>query len=527
MIVVTSAEMQSMDRKTIENFGIPGRILMESAGRGATRCFLERVFKKVSGRVGVVAGRGNNGGDGFVIARYLAQKGIDVRVYLLTSSEKVRGDAEANLRLLAPLNVPVVEMPGPGEFARYQNDMQGMDYWVDAILGTGLKSDVKGYFRQVIEFINSCRRPVLAVDIPSGVNADNGQPCGTAIQATATATFAYCKIGHLVFPGARLCGTVDVIDIGIPPLIEKEINPRQQMITAETVQGALSRRPPDTHKGRTGHLLVVAGAKGKTGAAAMTAATAMRAGAGLVTLAVAESLNPIMEAQLTEAMTVALPDQNSGLLTVSVFNDIARTAEGKACLALGPGMGTADTTRELVNKIVREIDIPLVIDADGLNNLAVDLKVLQNRRAPVVLTPHPGEMARLTGDAVSRIQHDRVTAARTLAGQCGAFVLLKGARTIVAAPDGRVWINPTGNPGMASGGMGDVLTGLVAGLMAQGCSPAQAATAGAFLHGLAADILSSRTEWGFLATDVMLALPQAMQRVKDDPPPPPVQSRFL
>lgn len=523
MQVVTAAQMQEMDRRTIDSFGIPGRILMECAGRGATRTFLEKIYNAGSGRVGIIAGRGNNGGDGFVIARYLAQRDIDVSVFLLSDCGAVTGDAAANLELLKALTVPVIEIPGPKQFARSQTDMRHVTYWIDALLGTGLNSDVKDYFRQVIEFINAQQRPVLSVDIPSGLNADTGQICGICIQARATATFGFPKIGHVVHPGVQCCGSVDVIDIGIPAYIASQVSVRQRLICAEEVKLIVDRRSPDDHKGRTGHLLVVAGATGKSGAAAMTANAALRAGAGLVTLCLPEALNPIAEAQLIEVMTTPLPDQGTGLILEEAFDTLMAQAPGKQALAVGPGLGTESHTRNLVHRVIKELELPLVIDADGLNSLVGHTALLENRSAPTVLTPHPGEMARLTGLSTKQIQQDRLAIARKFAIDSSACVVLKGARTVIAEPDGQVWINPTGNAGMASGGMGDVLTGMIAGFLAQGCSAVEAAVAGTYLHGMAADMLSREMPWGYLATEVIQTIPQAIAKILCDKHAEPLQ----
>jgi hydroxyethylthiazole kinase-like uncharacterized protein yjeF len=525
MYIVTAAQMQAMDHHTIANFGIPGRVLMECAGRGAMRIFLDRICKG-TGTVGIIAGRGNNGGDGFVMARYLAQMNIPSKVFLLAKAEKVQGDAAENLKLLAASNVPVVEMPTESEFRHHQNDMRHQAYWIDAVLGTGLNADVKGYYRDVIEFINNCHRPILAVDIPSGLNADTGQPCGVCIQATATATFAFAKIGHVTYPGAQYCGQVAVIDIGIPPALVATAQVAQRLITPSFIAKIMGTRTPDTHKGRTGHLLVIAGATGKTGAAALTATSALRVGAGLVTLGMPESLNPILEALLVESMTLPLPDQGTGLLLEEAFTTLVTAIEGKRAVALGPGLGTASQTRSMVSRILREIDLPMVIDADGLNNLVGNLGWLKSRRHPTILTPHPGEMARLTNMTPQQIQQDRVSAARNLAKTIHVFVVLKGARTIVAEPNGQVWINPTGNPGMAAGGMGDVLTGVIAGLLSQGFPASEACLAGVYLHGLAADILADTIPRGYLASEVMQAIPRAIQKILTDPPAGPLTCHF-
>jgi ADP-dependent NAD(P)H-hydrate dehydratase / NAD(P)H-hydrate epimerase len=526
MFIVTAAQMQEMDRRTIQEFGIPGRVLMECAGRGATRVFLDRLYRQGPGRVGILAGRGNNGGDGFVIARYLAQRDIAVKVFLLADAAAVQGDAAANLQLLAASGTPVIQIPDEQAFAAHLRDLRHQHYWIDALLGTGLKAEVRGFYRRAIEFINASHQPVLAVDIPSGLNADTGQPCGTCIRAAATATFGFAKIGHVVYPGAEYCGPVDVIDIGIPPTMAQPAGVRQQLILGTSIQTILGHRAADTHKGGTGHVLVIAGSKGKTGAAGISATSALRAGAGLVTLGVPESLSPILESLFVETMTVPLPDQGTGLLLEEAFDAIVQAAVAKQSLALGPGLGTASHTRNLTARIIREIDLPMVIDADGLNNLAGHMGGLKARKSTTVLTPHPGEMARLTGLSTFEIQKDRLAAARRLAEETRTHVVLKGARTVVADPEGRIWINPTGNPGMAAGGMGDVLTGIIAGLLAQGCPASEACRAGVYLHGMAADILAQRTPRGFLATEVMDTVPQAIQRVLNDPPTDPPAYRF-
>jgi NAD(P)H-hydrate epimerase len=516
MILVTANEMQQMDLRTIESFGIPGRVLMENAGRGATRFFVERFSDLKNKRIGVIAGRGNNGGDGFVIARYLAQAGIPVKVYLLAPGNRVKGDAAANLELLKPLEIPVIEIPDENSFSVQKPSMTDSDIWIDAILGTGLKSEVKGYFRKIINFINDLDKPVFAVDIPSGLNSDTGQPCGTCIRAQATATFGFAKTGHMIYPGKGYTGMLEIIDIGIPPHIVASVGPRQFLLTKDRIKSYLFPRVADAHKGTTGHLLVVAGSSGKTGAASMTSISALRAGAGLVTLGIAKSLNPILEAQILEAMTSPLPEIRQGVLSESAFDAIQELMIGKKCLAIGPGLGQAAETKKLVRKIIQECQIPMVIDADGLNNLAGQMQIIKSASAPIVLTPHPGEMARLLDTTVGSIQQDRINSARSAAVALNVHVVLKGARTVIGHPDGRVFINPTGNPGMASGGMGDVLTGIIAGYIVQGYSPKTAAHIGAYLHGAAADCLAkSMGPYGYLAGEVMNSVPGEIKKIID------------
>jgi NAD(P)H-hydrate epimerase len=516
MILVTAGEMQKIDRQAIEIHGIPGLELMENAGRGATRVLLDQFVDNVKAGVGIICGRGNNGGDGFVIARCLAEKGIDVTVYLLAKTTALRGDAATNLERLAPLDIRVIAIPDEDTFSKTKSSLSGHGLLVDAILGTGLTSDVRGLFKTVINFVNELNRTgiaVFAVDIPSGLNSDTGQPCGTCIRAQGTATFALAKIGQFTYPGAEYSGTLEIIDIGIPMSVVQAVAPKQYLLTSEQIRNYLQPRSPDTHKGRTGHLLVIAGSPGKTGAAAMTAMSAMRAGAGLVTLAIAESLNPILETQVLEVMTAPLPESQNGVLGNTAVEDIRKMAAGKTCLAIGPGIGQAAETRKLVRKIISESQIPLVLDADGLNNIVGQTPSLKNLKIPAVLTPHPGEMARLMDATPAEVQQNRLQCARDFATNFKVHLVLKGAATVIAHPDGSAYINPTGNPGMASGGMGDVLTGVLAGFITQGFSPQAAAHAAVYLHGAAADTLAKAIgPMGYLAGEVMNAIPAEIKK---------------
>jgi len=512
MQIVTASEMQQMDRETIESFGLPGRVLMENAGRGVVDV-LVKAFPTITSfgrnqRIGIVAGRGNNGGDGFVIARYLSGMGASVSVYLFSDRAAVRGDAAANLKLLDALNVPVFEITDPSSLALHHTGMCQQEIWVDALLGTGLNAEVKGLFRAVIEFLNSLNRPVIAVDIPSGLNADTGMICGACIQAHTTVTFGFAKIGHILFPGAGVTGRLEIIDIGIPAHIVQRVGPGHHILTPESIARAFPQRAPTSHKGSNGHVLVVGGSTGKSGAAAMSGLAALRSGAGLVTLAIPKGLNAIIQSQIPEIMTAPMDGRKEGMWDESLCEGIREQLQGKKCLAMGPGMGAFSETRKLVLEILRGLSIPVVLDADGLNCVCGHLEVLKGLKAPAILTPHPGEMSRLTGESVSDIQADRIGAARRFSQAHQVHLVLKGARTVIAHPDGTVYINLTANPGMATGGMGDVLTGVIAGLLAQGLGPEAASHAGVYLHGKAADALfESMGPFGFLASEVAGALP--------------------
>ena len=517
MYLVTADEMREMDHRTIEAFGVPGRVLMENAGVGATNVMQAHFPGLESRKVGVLAGRGNNGGDGFVIARYLSFGGVKVTVFLLSKKNRVKGDAGANLALLDPLGIPVVEVHDSAGLKKQKAAMRRQDIWVDALLGTGLNADVRGHYREAIDFINRLNKPVLSADVPSGLNADTGQVCGTCIRAQVTATFGFAKIGLKVFPGAELCGELETIDIGIPPFIAEAVNPRQFLLTGMALGTIFGSRTPEAHKGTTGHVLVIAGSPGKTGAASMTAMAAMRAGAGLVSLGVPEGLNPVVEPQVTEVMTVPLPETDSGSLDASAWSIVQAHLSGKRCLAVGPGVGTGVGVGKLLFSLLKNARVPLVLDADAINILVKDLQVLKNVRVPVIITPHPGEMARLLHTTPKRVQQDRVGCARDFAEAFGVHVVLKGAATVIAHPDGSAYINSTGNPGMASGGMGDVLTGMIAGFIAQGYAAEAAAKLGVYLHGLAADHLcEQKGPFGFLATEVMDRIPEEINLLMTD-----------
>ncbi|MFH1156778.1 MAG: NAD(P)H-hydrate dehydratase [Pseudomonadota bacterium] len=519
MYLVTAQEMQAMDRQAIEAYGIPGVVLMENAGRGATDMFLKVFPDHALKTVCVLCGRGNNGGDGFVMARYLIQKGIRTRVFLLSQAGKIQGDAKINLTILERIMAgtgqgELVELPDESTFQAWKDSICNHDLFIDGILGTGLNADVRGFFKAVIETVNGTGKPVFSIDIPSGLNADTGQPWGTCIRATATATFAFAKPGHMVFPGSELTGRLEVIDIGIPGCIADAARPLIHLYSDLPVRSMLRPRSADGHKGRFGHLLVLAGSTGKTGAAALVCKGAMASGTGLVTLGIPRSLNPVMEPQVTETMTFPLPETATGCLAESGFADIQKLSLNKSAMALGPGLGTESSTQTLVKKLMAQLPIPMVVDADGLNCIAGNPHVLESRKGPTILTPHPGEMARLCSTDTETIQKNRLFWARDFATRYRVTLVLKGYRTLTALPDGRIVICPAGNPGMASGGMGDVLTGIIAGLLAQGHSPEESAAAGVFVHALCGDALAKRRgNFGFVASNIIDILPETFQEI--------------
>jgi NAD(P)H-hydrate epimerase len=507
MRVVTAQTMQEIDKQAINDYGIAGLQLMESAG---SRCVDEIISRfGLVGRSVIMAGKGNNGGDGYVIARLLSQKGWNVKVIVLADRDQVCGDAAVNLEKLPGSVIYFCTCEGQLS-AQNMDEIFQADVIVDALLGTGLCSSVSGVYLEAVDLINASGRPVVSVDIPSGIHGSTGKVLGNAVRADITVTFALAKLGHVLYPGVEYTGQLVVADIGIPQNI-MEAAAGYDFLNAETVRPLLHRRDRQAHKGRFGHCLIIAGSTGKTGAAALSANSAVRAGSGLVTLAVAENIHSILEIKTTEVMTFPLPDSGSGHLTNSAFPEIEKLLVGKNAVTIGPGLGTRSGTYALVQNLVETVTLPMVIDADGLNALAEDITILNRKKSKqIILTPHPGEMSRLLGTSIPDVETIRLSVAQEFAGKYGVFLVLKGARTVIASPDGSVAINGSGNPGMASGGMGDVLTGVIVSLLGQGCTAWDACRLGVFLHGLAADMVAEeKGEIGINASDVIEMLPYA------------------
>jgi len=504
--------MRALDRWTIEH-GTPGHVLMERAGAGAARALCERLHRP-RGPVVVVCGRGNNGGDGFVVARHLRRARVPVEVWLAARPEEVRGDAARMLAAWRRARGAVHALAAPAHVEALARRLARAAAVVDALFGTGLNAPVTGVAAAAIAAINAAGAPVLAVDIASGLSADTGAPLGAAVRATMTATFGYPKVGQLMYPGVEHTGLLAVVDIGIPPEALATVAPRIMLLESEEVGALLPPRRRDAHKGAFGHVLVIAGSRGKTGAGLLAAQAAARSGAGLTTLAVPATLQAVLEAQVREAMTAALADTGDGAAALADGAAVNALVADREAVVCGPGLGQAAATRALVAHVVRQCAAPLVLDADGLNAVAGSA-ILRDRPGPTVVTPHPGEMARLQGGDTARVQADRLGAARAFARAERVVVVLKGARTIIARPDGATAICPTGNPGMASGGTGDVLSGVIGALLAQGLTAYDAAALGVFAHGAAGDAVAARQgEAGLLASDLLAELPATLERLQ-------------
>jgi len=510
MKIVTAAEMREIDQATSERFAVPSLALMENAGTAVAQFVLSRY--PTAERVGIICGKGNNGGDGFVAARKLQEWGRRVSVLLLADPGELHGDAEEMFKKL-PMKPVLVEVGDDlrGETARPVFDSQVL---VDAILGTGFRPPVSGLYAEAVAALNASTLPIVAVDIPSGADADvMGEQVGAVARADAIVTFTAPRPAHVF--GLLTKGPIVVAPIGSP---EEAIVSGLQLnvIVSREVAPLIGPRVPAANKGNFGHVLVIGGSVGKAGAAAMAGMSALRAGAGLSTVATPKSVLPTVAAFHPEVMTEPLEETDAGSIALRDYAKLDTLVEGKTVLAIGPGISRHPDTAKFVRAIVQKYKTPIVLDADGLNAFEGHARELKGKGRTLVITPHPGEMARLTGISIAEIQRDRIGVARSFAHKHAVIVVLKGHRTLVAQPDGVVWVNTSGNPGMATGGTGDILTGITAGLMAQNPDRiVEAVTAAVHLHGLAGDVAcESMGEQALVATDLVKSLPEAMRRVR-------------
>jgi NAD(P)H-hydrate epimerase len=553
MKVVTAEEMRKIDRKTIEEYRIPGSVLMERAGF-AVASKIKEVFgksKKQSAlggakrkenshpRVIVIAGGGNNGGDGLVVARKLHNEGWAVKVFLTSEPEYLKGDALLQYKTAVKSGVKIYPI---NEFLTSHSSLSTSHFViVDAILGTGLSKNVSGVLSKVISLINKLDAPVISVDIPSGISSDNGQIMGEAVRADYTVTFGLLKRGHLLYPGAEYTGKLFIEDIGFPKELLRSETLNVELLEKNEVSNLIPKRQKYSHKGNYGHVLIVAGSRGKTGAALMAAKACLRSGAGLVTIGIPASLIDIFQSRVIEEMTLPLPDKDDGTLSEKASNMILDFLNEKAdILAIGPGIGVSSDTQKLIKILIKNSTKPLVIDADGINALEGTRNILKEAKVPIILTPHPGEMVRLLQKTVqssplhpplgkrwqrggnysklqNKIEQDRINTALSFSKETGTYLVLKGVPTIIAGPDERAFINSTGNPGMATAGTGDVLTGMISGFLSQGMNPLHASIVGVYMHGLAGDIAADeKGEYSLIATDIIDKIPAAFYSLRCD-----------
>jgi NAD(P)H-hydrate epimerase len=511
MRVLNSQQMREVDRRTIEEIGIPSVVLMENAGRQVVAA-MESAFEGLPAmRVAVLCGRGNNGGDGFVVARTLAERHIDVGVYLVGQAGDLKGDARTNLDILRHLGQDVVEIADASAWELHGTDVLGSDIIVDALFGTGLTGPLTGLVETVVADVNAAARPVVAIDLPSGLSADRTDVAGPAVHATMTVTMGAPKLPLVLPPAEALAGNLVIVEIGIPHAIIADVGgPWIELLTKESMRALIEPRSPESHKGDFGRVLVVAGSRGKTGAANLAATAALRSGAGLVTVATPASCLAIVAALGAEYMTAALEETPEGTVAWEALDRVLEF--GAEVIALGPGLGRSPSTTAFVQGLVERSTVPLVVDADALTAFAGEVDRLAGREGvDLIITPHPGEMARLTGLSVEDVQAHRLDVARDFATTHRVHVVLKGHRTVIATPSGKTFVNLTGNPGMATPGTGDVLTGMLAAWLGQLLDAEAAAALAVYLHGLAGDLAEAdEGEIAMVAGDVVARLGDAV-----------------
>ena len=511
MKLCTPGQMQNIDRRAIEGMKIPGLELMEAAGSRLVDAIIEQYGDVADQVITIVCGKGNNGGDGFVAGRCLHEKGARIETFLIGHADSVEGDAKANLERAGKVGLYIKEVDSPDDVTIDENS----SIIIDALFGTGFSGDIKAPYDEIIGKINAHPAPVVAVDAPSGLDGATGAVAEPCVRADMTVTFGLPKFGQAVYPGKEYCGLLLVADIGFPDEAIDQEDIDRHLLMEDEAAAMLPRRAPDSHKGDFGKLFVLAGSEGYTGAAAMTAEAGLRSGTGLVVLGCPSGLNDIFEQKLTEVITRPLPQvRKRRCLALRGLGEVREMIKWADAVAVGPGIGTYHETRDLIFRLISRLDIPVAFDADALNILGKNMDYLKGHPAPLVISPHPGEMSRLTGKTIEQIQKNRIDIALEFADEFNLVCILKGAPSVIAAPSGLAWINPTGNEGMATAGSGDVLTGLIGGFLAQGLIDIDAAVLGCYVHGKAGDLamenLGSR---GMIAGDILQMVPVALREL--------------
>ncbi len=516
MKILTAAQMRRMDSHAIEGLGIIGPVLMENAGLGIVRAILERFPEIQAENVVIVAGKGNNGGDGFVAARHLFNRGARPLILLIGAKKDVKGDAALNLTMADRMGIEIREITSPELWVKSRRKLKEATLLVDAVFGTGLTKPAGGLFAKVIEDINRSPAFCAAVDIPSGLSSDTFEPIGPCVRADLTVTMAAPKVAHMFMPSEELCGELAVADISMPPFMFEDPDLKLEMVEERDIAPCFKKRRRDSHKGTFGHLLIVAGSRGKTGAAGMAAKAALKTGAGLVTVATPKSCLPLVARSMAELMTEPLPETEEGTPAASASEHIRKLLKGKDALMMGPGISAHPETAEMMLDMLPEIKVPAVIDADGLNIIAERPEVLKSLTQPAVLTPHPGEFARLCGESTRNVVREKLSLVPEFAREFNVYLVLKGHRTLTACPDGRIFVNPTGNPGMATGGSGDVLSGMLGSMIMQGPDFLKSVLAAVYVHGLSGDLAAERYgERGLVAGNIITLLPAAVKEIVD------------
>lgn len=508
--------MRKADEMSIKDYFIPGIVLMENAAFGVIN-EIDKEIRKGSlpqtGIAAIVCGTGNNGGDGFAVARHLKSKGWYPEVFICGDAKKITGDALTNLEIIKKLEVPIFLFEEKGTGA-LNNMLSRSHIVIDAILGTGFKGKLKPHIEAVANIINNQSKYIISIDIPTGLNSDTGFAENSCIMADKTVTLGLPKIGLVINDGPNYCGELIVEGLSIPEKVYGMVGIKRYLTDKSFVGGFIKPRHHNSHKGSYGRVFVVAGSKGMAGAGLLSSNAALRSGAGIVELAVPMCLLNTVSGKVPELITKELSEDINGCICSKSSESIIKSAMNASVLLMGPGLGLSEGVGDAVFDAIRAYENPIIIDADGLNNLSRDPSILQERAGETIITPHPGEMARLIGISTKEVQQDRIGLAERFASRYKVIVVLKGFRTIIATPWGETWINPTGNPGMATAGSGDVLAGIIAGLIAQGLKAFEAAICGTFIHGASGDRAAENLgQWGMTATDIIRFIPHTIKDI--------------
>jgi len=512
--VVTAEQMREIERKAIDEYGIPGIILMENASLNIASEIKKDLKTLKNKNIVVFAGMGNNGGDALGVARHVFNSGANVLVVLVGNDESVRGDALINLNIVKNMRINLVILQDGSYNEEITDSLMMADVVIDGILGTGINKPIKGFMSEIIRIINNAKRKIVSIDAPSGINVTTGEICGICVNASKTVALGLPKIGTIIGDGAKFAGHIEISDIGIPKGIVEESELDITFLTADYISQLIPQCSPYAHKGDKGRVLVIAGSTGLTGAAALTSRAAQRAGSGLVTLGVPETLNSILEVKLTEEMTMPLADNGDGTLSKKCIEKLKDQIGKYDAIAYGPGLGRGMDITKITQWLLLNSPVPLIIDSDGINSLAGNIDLLSKAVCPIILTPHLGEMAVLTGSSIEDIKRNRVNILKEYSRKFKCTIVLKDWRTVICTDVGHIHINSTGNQGMASGGTGDVLTGIIAAFVGKGIPLEDSAVTGVYVHGLAGDLtaLEKGTE-GMTAGDIVENLPYALKSI--------------
>ncbi|SNX54512.1 NAD(P)H-hydrate dehydratase [Thermoanaerobacterium sp. RBIITD] len=507
MKVLSNKEMKDLESTAINTIGIPSICLMENAGRIVAEYTKEYLLMNNKVNALVICGKGNNGGDGYVAARYLYNSGFDVKVFITTSSAAITGDAKKNLDIIMNMGIFVAEIIQKEQIKLLEKNIMDCDIIIDAIYGTGLSGEICGTTKEIIDIINKSGKYIISADIPSGINGDTGHIEGCAVKANKTITMGFIKKGLTIYPGVEYSGDIVIADIGIPKNIIEQYKNTYNIITHEDVK--ITKRNRNTHKGDYGKLLIIAGSKNMTGAAALCAMSAIKTGCGIVRLAVPQKIQPVLQGSLKEIITYGIKDKD-GIFYKDSVDEILEISKDADVVAIGPGLTNCSDIKEFVENIIISIDKPLVIDADALNVLSSIIDIIKGR--DIILTPHLGEMSRLIGITIDEIKNDIFGVTQYFINKYKVTLVLKGSRTVIGNSDSGIYINNTGNPGMATAGSGDVLTGMISSFLAQGLSNIKAAIYGAYYHGKAGDLASYKYgEYSLTASNIIEYIHEAIK----------------